>query len=198
MRCGTLEKSGQIQNNLARSSQRLPLDKSVGEETTKIKKWKGSRQESNAAQASHPSRIVRVFLLQLDTAWRWNDRFRPDSARKGCRICQSQSPIRRLTMTNRQPLRRPAAFVLLRRAAWGRRPQRPGNQSRLHAFSGFLPGNSPSGIAGCRWLCRNHSASSGTFTFRWSHSPPDFRSWQCKSSVPLCRSCGGRDFPVDG
>jgi hypothetical protein len=56
--------------------------------------------------------------------------------------------------------------VLLRRAGWGRRPQCPGNQSRLRAFSGVSPGNSPSRIAGCRWLCRNHSASSGTLTFR--------------------------------
>ena len=45
--------------------------------------------------------------------------------------------------------------------------------SRLRTFSGFPTGNSPSRITGCRWLCRNHSASSGNFTFRWIHSQPE-------------------------
>jgi hypothetical protein len=39
----------------------------------------------------------------------------------------------------------------------GRRPQRPGNQSALARVVWSPPGNSPSRITGCRWLCRNHS-----------------------------------------
>ncbi len=47
----------------------------------------------------------------------------------------------------------------------GERPQRPGNQPHLRAFLELSPGNSPSRITGCRQLCRNHSAGSGTHVF---------------------------------
>jgi hypothetical protein len=64
-------------------------------------------------------------------------------------------------------------------------------------FSGVSPGNSPSRIAGCRWLCRNHSASSGTLTFRCTHSQPVCCASQYKKLGALCRSCGRCDFPVE-
>ncbi len=68
--------------------------------------------------------------------------------------------------------RQPAALPCLsspKRAKqrWGRRPQRPGYQSRSRAPLGFPPAISPSRkTAGCRWLCRDHSADSGTHVFR--------------------------------
>ena len=64
--------------------------------------------------------------------------------------------------------------VLLRRARLqgGGRNARA-TSSRLRTCSGFPTGNSPSTITGCRWLCRNHSASSGNFTFRWIYSQPE-------------------------
>ena len=37
----------------------------------------------------------------------------------------------------------------------------------------------------CRWLCRNHPASSGTLTFLCIHSQPDRRAPQHKNRVPL-------------
>ena len=42
----------------------------------------------------------------------------------------------------------------------------PGQPVALARVSDQSPGNSPSRIAGCRWLCRNHPASTGTLTFR--------------------------------
>src|SRR5580704_16516574 len=67
-------------------------------------------------------------------------------------MCPSELPIRHLAITNLRPLRRPAVLPAgcskEQPARWGRRPQRPGNQSRLRAFSGISPGNSPSRIAG--------------------------------------------------
>jgi hypothetical protein len=78
------------------------------------------------------------------------------------------------------------------RAGWGRRPQRPGNQPRSRALLELSPGDSPSRIAGCRRLCRNHSASSETPTFfAETHSRPDCCGPQHKSLTRLCRSCGG-------
>jgi hypothetical protein len=46
-----------------------------------------------------------------------------------------------------------------------RRPQRPGNPHALARVSGVSSGDSPSRAAGCRWLCRNHSAGCRNFTF---------------------------------
>jgi hypothetical protein len=42
----------------------------------------------------------------------------------------------------------------------------PGHPSRACARFRMSPGDSPSRTTGGRWLCRNHSASSGTLTFR--------------------------------
>ena len=41
----------------------------------------------------------------------------------------------------------------------------PGQPVRAYARFRNVPGDSPSGIASCRWLCRNHSTDSGTPTF---------------------------------
>jgi hypothetical protein len=84
---------------------------------------------------------------------------------KECRFCQSQLPFRHLATTPSNCCGGQRPF-LLRKASRGRRPQRPGNQSRLRAFLMCPPGNSLSRITGCHWLCRNHPASSGTLTFR--------------------------------
>ena len=59
------------------------------------------------------------------------------------------------------------------------------------------PAIHPRESPGCRWLCRNHSASSGNFTFRWTHFPSDRCASQHKKLTPLCRSCGRCDFPVE-
>lgn len=45
--------------------------------------------------------------------------------------------------------------------------------------------------------CRNHPASSGTLTFRWSQSLLVRPREQRKKLSPLCRTCGGSEFPVD-
>jgi len=92
-------------------------------------------------------------------------------------------------------LRHPAARLL--RRAEVEEAASPGNQSRWCAFLEVSPGNSLSRIAGCRWLCRNHPAESGTLTFRWTHSPLLCSSPQHKKCLPLCRSCGRSEFPVD-
>ena len=63
--------------------------------------------------------------------------------------------------------------VLLRRADGGGGRNARTTSSRLRTFSGFPTGNSLSRITGYRWLCRNHPASSGNFTFRWIHSQPE-------------------------
>jgi len=47
--------------------------------------------------------FVRGFLLCRVTAWWRNDCFSPTALQKECCICQSQSPVRHLTITNPQP-----------------------------------------------------------------------------------------------
>src|SRR6202140_1917046 len=75
---------------------------------------------------------------------------------KECRFCQSPLPIRHLGTTNRQPPRMTSGLSCSEKQK-GRRPPRPGNQSALAGVFWRPPGNSPSRITGCRWLCRNHS-----------------------------------------
>ncbi len=83
------------------------------------------------------------------------------------------------------------------RSRMGEEAATPGQPVALARIFWIPPGNSPSRITGCRWLCRNHPASSGTFTFRCTHSPSGHCASQHKKDLPLCRSCGGRDFPVE-
>ena len=100
-------------------------------------------QIANAAEASHLDRIRSWFPALPFTAWRRNDRFSPTAlersaafAKASCRFMISRS--KDLAITNLQPPRWPAALpaACSKRASagWGRRPQRPGNQSRSRAF----------------------------------------------------------------
>ena len=85
-----------------------------------------------------PSRIVRGFLPRLrrreGSAMIASARQRSNGS---AAFHQSQLPIRYLAIANRQPLRLASGLLSLRRAEWGRRPQRPGYQSRSRAFLDF-------------------------------------------------------------
>ena len=71
-------------------------------------------------------------------------------------------------------------------ADWGSRPQRPGQPVRARArFLDSPPAIHPRESPGCRWPCRNHSASSGTLTFRCIHSQPDGCESQHKNPASL-------------
>ena len=102
-------------------------------------------KNSNAAhRASHPmDRIVRVFLLSpLSPRRRRHDRFSPSAhslSRTRSRICRSQLPILQSCDYQSATVAVASSPVSLRRAKLGRRPQRPGNQSRLRASSGCFP-----------------------------------------------------------
>ena len=126
-----------------------------------------------------PDRIRTWFPACLITAGRRNDRFSPSAlalsqatsaafAKASYRFADLKTEALRSPTRNRCGGQRPVSrstALLLRRAKnkerERRRPQRPGNQSALARFSGMSPDDSPSRITGCRWLCRNHSASSG-------------------------------------
>lgn len=79
-------------------------------------------------------------------------------------LCRSRLPIRDHAITRPQPLRRPTALFLLHEQE-GEEAATPGLPVRACARFRKSPGNSPSRIAGCRWLSRNHSAGSGMPTF---------------------------------
>ena len=135
--------------------------------------------------------------------------------------CSSFSPLGGgMTASARTALERSAAFAkascgsdtsrsricnrhgwpAARSAPWSRMGEEaatPGQPVALTRSLGSPPGNSPSRITGCRWLCRNHSASSGTFTFRCKHFQPDRCASQDKNLASLCRNCGGHIFPVE-
>ena len=80
-------------------------------------------------------------------------------------------PSANLAIPNRQPLRWPSALSTLSSSEelenrTGVRPQCPGNQFRAHArHLEHPPAIHPRESPACRWLCRNHSARSGTLTF---------------------------------
>ncbi len=115
-------------------------------------------QNGNAAGPATPTAFVRGFLRCLITAWRRNDRFGPTAltlsqatsaafAKASCPFLISRSKISR-SRTGKPAVASGPSCSLLRRATnrWGRRPQCPGNQSHLRAFSGMSPGDSPSRI----------------------------------------------------
>jgi hypothetical protein len=88
--------------------------------------------------------------------------------------------------------------LLLQEASRGRRPQRPGNQLALaRSVWKFTPRQSAFENHRLPPACRNHPASSGTLTFRWSQSRPVRLTWQRKKLAALCRTCGRSEFPVD-
>jgi hypothetical protein len=151
-------------------------------------------QEANAAQASHPSRI-RTWFPALP------------APRSGATIALARQRSKGVPhlpkLVADSSLRRTCDRYGGQRPCLAPRSKGGGGRnaratSRAYArFAGISPGNSPSRITGCRWLCRNHSAKSETLTFHWTHSQPDCCAGQHKKVTPLCRSCGGRDFPVE-
>jgi hypothetical protein len=89
---------------------------------------------------------------------------------------------RDLAITNRNCCGGPASPLLIKGA--GRRPQRPGNQSRIRV----------SGVpAGSAAIIRH----SGLSRFRFTHSQPERCAPQYKSNPRLCRTCGRSAFPVE-
>jgi hypothetical protein len=170
--------------------------------------------QNKCGRASHPTASFVDSCFCLVTAWRRNDRFSPAalplSRTKKRSRGQSELPTRHLAMTTVQPLRRPAAlvscslFVASAPKSKGSKSNEqegeaatPGQPVALARVSDLSPGNSPSRIAGCRWLCRNHPASTGTLTFRCTHSHPLRCAPQPKKLLPLCRNCGRCVFPVE-
>jgi len=128
--------------------------------------------QKNAVRASHPDRIRTEFPALPYHRKAADDRLGPTAldgissvafAKASCKSAILRSRIDNRTVSQR-PCLLPAPKS--KRTDWGRRPQRPGNQHALARISGFSPGNSPSRITGCRWLCRNHSTMSGNLTFR--------------------------------
>ena len=117
-----------------------------------------------AARASHPSRNVRGFpALPVHRACGGMTllaRQRSQGVPHLPKLCADRDP--KITDAALTVASGPNPA---RRAGWGRRPQRPGDQSAFARVSGMSPGDSPSRIAGCHWLRRNHPASSETLTF---------------------------------
>ena len=114
--------------------------------------------------------FLREFPLKPVTARRRNDRFSPTAlessatfAKASCRSVTLRSRIHNRAVGQRLC---PASRSEERRAEWGSRPQRPGQPVRARArFLDSPPAIHPRESPGCRWPCRNHSASSGTLTF---------------------------------
>jgi len=116
-------------------------------------------------------RIVRVFLpCPLSPRRRRHDRFSPIALSPfrttSATFAKASRRFAIMRSRTRNRLRWPAALSCSEEQSQRRRPQRPGNQSRSRAFLDVSPGDPLSRITGCRWLCRNHPAKSGTLTFR--------------------------------
>jgi hypothetical protein len=145
---------------------------------------------SNAAEASHLGRIVRGFLLWLVTAWRRNDRFSPTALESSTAFAKARCRfvLLRLRTCDRRGGQRP---VPAQRSGIGGGGRNAPETSCACASAGFPPAIHPRESPDRRWLCRNHSASSGTLTFRCTHSPSHPRPQQYKNHARLCRNCGG-------
>jgi len=123
------------------------------------------QQKCGPGQPPEPHLHVESLVCLL-TAGRRNDRFSPTAltrsaafAEASCRSVTSRSRARNHS-GGQQPCPAPLG------AAREGRPQRPGNQFRARArFRNVPPALHPRKIAGCRWLCRSHSAGSGRPTF---------------------------------
>jgi hypothetical protein len=171
-------------------------------------------QKLNAVEASHLDRIVRGFLLCFVTAWRRNDCLSPTalalSTEHECRICQSLLQVSDLAIINRnccggqgpilfasrKPLRGAALQERMSRDRGGGRNARA--TSRAHALFWSCPRRFtlenrrlPLALPQSFGKLRN-----ATF-FAVTHSPLLCCGPQYKSLLRLCRSCGGRDFPVE-
>ncbi len=128
--------------------------------------------KTNAARASHPSRIVswisRLAFPPLGAAGR---RYQSDSAPKECHFYRYRPQSAILRITALQPLRRPAAQPAPGAGCRGGRNARAtGTRSRAFPIS---PGNSPSRIAGCHQRHRNHHSAS--FKSRHVFAEPTLR-----------------------
>ncbi len=129
-------------------------------------KWKCGR-------ASHPTAFVRDFLLCQITAWRRNDRFGRQRSRSHeqqvpplpKRVAHSQSRDHELASL-RWPAVRPALCSEEQRTGGGGGRNARATSRTCARFLECPPVIHPRESPGCRWLCRNHSASSGNFTFR--------------------------------
>jgi len=131
------------------------------------------------------------------TAGRRNDRLSPTALQKERHICQGQLPI--LRSRDHKPATAAVASSPLRfkESEWEEAAM-PGQPVRARARFGMSPGDSPSRIAGCRWLCRNHSAGPGTPTFSLVYTLPlDPGGLQVENGPRLCRNCGRSDFAVE-
>jgi len=62
----------------------------------------------------------------------------------------------------------------------------PGQPVRARALFRNVPGDSPSRIAGCRWLCRNHSAGSGMPTFSLANTLRPILAACKQKTAPAC------------
>jgi hypothetical protein len=143
MRRGCYGKLRPNKKKLALKFAARPPYSSVGEQNTKIKPGENTAQKKcGPGQPPEPHSYV-VSCVALSPIGGATASARQRSRNTESRVRQSPLPIRHLAITNRQPHGWPAALSRSEEQKWGRRPQRPGNQSRLRAFSGFPPAIHP-------------------------------------------------------
>jgi hypothetical protein len=170
---------------------RVPRHLSVGEQNANIKRSENPPPKANAARASHPDRIRTWFPACLVTAWRRNDRSGPSAhylkcatfAKAVCRFAILRSPTRNRCGGHR-PCPAPGSEEPKSRTGGGRNA-RATQGSRRSAYFWNPPATHSHESPACRWLCRNHSARSGTLTFSLhSLSPSPPRPRNTKNSPP--------------
>jgi hypothetical protein len=120
-----------------------------------------------------PAAFLRGFLRCLITAWRRNDRFGPTAlalsqatsaafAKASCPFAISRSRTGKPAVASGSSCSRSKSNEQV-----GEEAAMPGQPVALaRVFWNVPPVIHPRESPGCRWLCRNHSASSGNFTFR--------------------------------
>jgi len=135
---------------------------------------------------------LRGFLFCLCHRCAVDDRFSPTALQRSAAFAKA-SYASRSCDCEPQLLRWPASPLLIKGA--GRRPQRPGNQSRIRV-SGNPPANhlreSPA-AAGSTAIIRH----SGLSRLQCTHSQPERCAPQYKSNLRLCRTCGRSAFLVE-
>ena len=149
-------------------------------------------------QPPEPHRTWISCLAILPLGRRMTASARQRSIGEQCRIYQSQLPIRNLAITNSATACGGQRPCPARGAEKGEEAAMPGQPVALARVFWNSPGNSPSRITGCRWLCRNHSGK--LRKFHVSLNPLSVRSLRLatlKTLRPLCRNCGRCVFPVE-